>query len=101
MLGLSNKSIIEICPFDSLLSYKLIGLISILWILPVPECIIAPSSTTVEPVKIYSPYPLLSSTLVLTESHNTGATCYSSINRGLSPFNNLEGSMSAHIIFDL
>ena len=29
MSGLSNKSIIEICPFDSPLSYKLIGLISI------------------------------------------------------------------------
>lgn len=59
------------------------------------------SSTTVEQVRIYNPYPPLSSTLVLTESHNTGATYHSSINRGLFPFNNLEGSMSAHIIFVL
>ena len=101
MSGLSNKSIIEICPFDSPLSYKLIGFISILWILPVPECIMLSSSTTVEPVRIYNPYPSLSSMLVLTESHNTGATCHSSINRGLFSFNNLEGSMSAHIIFVL
>ena len=47
-----NKSISDIAPVDSPLSYKLIGRITILFILPAPECIILLSSTIVEPVRI-------------------------------------------------
>ena len=98
-LGLSNNSIKDILPFDSMLSYRLIGLIRTLCILPVPECIIFDSSTTVEPVRMYNPSPPISSTLFRTASHRTGAICHSSISLGLSPFNNLSGSNSAHILY--
>ena len=49
----SNKSLIEISPFESFDSYKLKGLIKSLDILPVPVCIESSNSLgTAEPVKI-------------------------------------------------
>ena len=94
---LSNNSIKDIFPVDSPLSYKLIGRITILFILPAPECMILLSSTIVEPVKTYNPSSSDSSTKYLTVSHNSGAICHSSISIGFSPFNNSMGLVSASI----
>lgn len=64
---------------------------------PVPVCMISPflSSTTVEPVKINWPFWFRSSTVFRTASHKTGATCYSSISRGVSPLSSKDGLVRA------
>ena len=72
------------------------GYIFILVMRPVPVCLICVLSTVLLPVRIYCPgTPPASSTAVLTASHNMGASCHSSINRGWSPFNSNDGLVLA------
>ena len=52
MSGFLNRSKMDIFPFDSLLSYRLIGSIVILFIRPVPVCMILSLSMLVEPVNM-------------------------------------------------
>ena len=98
--GFLKRSVNFILPFDSLLSYKLIGFINILEMRPVPLCIIFSSSITVEPVNKYNPSSPISSTLVLTASHNTGMFCHSSIKRGFSPSKSFEGLKEDNSIYE-
>ena len=87
----SKISLNDTSPVDSPDSYKLIGRINTLDILPVPVCIVSPSLGLAEPVRIYCPFSPLWSTSVLIESHTTGYICHSSNILGFSPFKNNDG----------
>ena len=69
--------------------------ICIFAILPLPECLINSlfllGSIEFEPVIINCPNAFRLSTIARTESHSTGASCHSSIRRGVSPARRSEG----------
>ena len=87
-------------PFESPDSYKDIGRIVNHENRPVPVCttsfILAKAA---EPVKMNYPSSQRWSISNLTASHNFGAICHSSINLGISPFNNKLGFKSAEVTF--
>ena len=91
----SKSSFSDTEPFDSSDSYRLIGRINMRDIRPVPVWAVAPSVGTAEPVSRNWPISSRRSTSKSTASHSTGAICHSSISRGVAPFSNSEGFVSA------
>ena len=69
--------------------------ICIFAIRPLPECLINSlfffGSIELEPVIMNCPNSFRLSTIARTESHSTGASCHSSIRRGVSPARRSEG----------
>ena len=83
-------------PFDSPDSQRLIGRIVSHAKRPVPVWwILLLSAGTAEPVKMNCPGFPRRSTVNRAASHNCGANCHSSINRGTSPSSNASGFSSA------
>ena len=98
--GVLNSSAKLTIPLESPDSHRLMGRMTIRPMRPVPECRICcspskPSRTTTEPVRMKCPCPWRWSTSYRTASHNTGATCHSSMSRGVGPSRIRCGSMLA------
>ena len=67
---------------------------------PVPEwCILSVSAGTAEPVNINCPSPSLWSISKRAASHSCGASCHSSIKRGVVPARSFLGERAANSIF--
>ena len=97
---LQNKSFRLTSPVDSPDSKRLIVLIVSHANLPVPEwCILSVSTGTDDPVKINCPSSFLWSISKRAASHSCGASCHSSIRRGVSPARSLFGDNPARAIF--
>ena len=68
--------------------------------LPVPEwCILSVSAGTAEPVNMNWPSPSLWSTSKRAASHSCGASCHSSIKRGVAPARSFLGERFANSTF--
>ena len=83
-LQTSNK---ETAHADAPLSCRDMGCMARRAILPVPECSTPFCFGVVEPVRMYRPLSVLSSTEYRTASQMAGTSCHSSIRCGASPSN--------------